>query len=306
MEKFFKSVGNGLTILALSVKNIFTQPIYLLFSLSLSIVTSIYFCILGCLWQRAITQGSRDLFFLFDLTPLKSAESFFVKAPAGQTIIVGIGAFFLVFLATTFIILFHAFGIAHFTMQYLKNKKTSLADVMCFSCHNWLPILKWSALISGVAVTLHILSGFHYALGTTLWVVWGFGTFFALPVIVFERLDVIKTIKKSLLLLRKLCAESVIIAAGLNIVVMAGLFSWAVDFMFNFVASIMHFVWLLVTQLESFRSPDGIAVQEFLLMIMLIFVFWLIYTVMTVVRTALYASTTSGQTLASVTKKLSK
>lgn len=125
--------------------------------------------------------------------------------------LLGYGLVFFYYLVNFFVIVFFNAALIHCAIKVLNGEETSVGDGLSFAFSRIEKILAWSLLSATVGTLLQALQNMGKIgeiVASLIGIAWSILTFFVVPILVYENLGVIESVKQSGLLMKQKWGES--------------------------------------------------------------------------------------------------
>lgn len=278
-----ESMTRGLKIISICFATLFKHPRFFFFPF---VTTSIIFSFIGFLFFVAhITIGMDGLLEFLDLFSKKTPSTPEIEDYI-FLIISGTIINFLFIILSTII----AVATAHITFNILNNRHVNFRESIFHSLKKINIILKWSLLSTVMSILIRNQKKNQFFAVSLLQAIgalaWDVATFFMMPVIAFEQMGLIDSIKQSAHTMRKSFGESATGAIGLGII--------SSLFIFPLPIGIFTIIILQKNLGISHQTQIGLAIGSFLVTLTLLMM--LFNTIKTIFKTAVYSYTHGYQT----------
>lgn len=183
--------------------------------------------------------------------------------------LLGYGLIFLYYLVNFFVIVFFNAALIHCAIKVLNDEETSVGDGLSFAFSRIDKIFAWSLLSATVGTLLQALQNtgkIGEIVASLIGIAWSILTFFVVPILVYENLGVIESVKQSGRLMKQKWGES--LAANVSF----GLF---------------HFLGIIAAALVFYLLTS---VNIILAIIVAVIMILLVSTVITAARTVFVAA----------------
>lgn len=125
--------------------------------------------------------------------------------------LLGYGLVFFYYLVNFFVIVFFNAALIHCALKVLNGEETSVGDGLSFAFSRIEKILAWSLLSATVGTLLQALQNtgkIGEIIASLIGIAWSILTFFVVPILVYENLGVIDSVKQSGRLMKQKWGES--------------------------------------------------------------------------------------------------
>ena len=162
------------------------------------------------------------IFLYFSFVGFTSGEAQLTKSQYDMFMyeLYGLGALFLI--GTTFLGLFFKAGIITCAHMRLNGKDPTFTDGVRNASRNFFKILQWAIVSVAVSVILSFIRGRMGMVGSIISygvrIAWNFVTFLVMPILIFENLGIVDSLKKSGQLLKNTWGENIVGRLSLGLV----------------------------------------------------------------------------------------
>lgn len=143
---------------------------------------------------------------------------------------------FIFYLINYFIIIFFNMGLIHCARLYFAGEEVTLGKGIAFSMSRIKDILAWSVLAATVGLIFKLIEEYFGRVGQLisglLGMVWSIATFFAVPVIAYEKVGPIEALKRSSQIMKEKWGESIGATFSFGIIRILGILLIAVPLFF--------------------------------------------------------------------------
>lgn len=179
---------------------------------------------------------------------------------------------FLFYLISYFIIIFFNAGLMFCARSLLNGEKTSIGEGLSGATKKFANIFTWALISATIGIVLRIIddkaSVFVRILSIPFMIAWNLLTFFVVPVIIFEKINILQAIKESGYIFRKTWKENFVAGFSFSLYFLVfavfGLIPFAIALYFDntvFVGASLVFLAIYLTILATILSSlNGILV----------------------------------------------
>jgi hypothetical protein len=300
MPFFLTRIKNSFIILGLSFKMLFKNPKLFIFPLLTTLITTclITTIILIVYFIIGVNEFNEFLDLIFKKTPDQPKLFSYVIIFSGTFCIYFIGSFIYAFVAT---------ATAHFSFGKFTTNATSILNSIKHSSKRIWLIIKWALLNAAVGTILQSLSKkedskegnissliFPNFLIALAGLTWNLATFFMIPIIAFEDLKLIGSIKNSAKLIKETFGEVVTAEFAFSLINLLILFIFPLGLIILFVFGADYFVTLIAPELK--QSHFVWMASLILTTPIVTFLLSIISTTKIIFKTAVYAYATGNPT----------
>ena len=238
------------------------------------------------LWFPALSSFFTILLFFSFIFPLAFAPGSFEKNPG-----FAVGLLFMYYLSSYFIVIFFNTGLITCAHIRLHGGDPTVKDGIQNAIKHIGKIFAWAVVASTVGVILHHIAeksrGIGRLFASLLGIAWSLLTFFVVPVLIFEKLSVIESIKKSGAIFKKTWGENAL-----------GQFTFGALFLFLTFLGLIPFFFGFFTQTVPLLST-----------ILIVVLYWLLLGILSstlngIFVTALYLYATTGKVPAGYSREV--
>ncbi|MBI2575581.1 hypothetical protein HYV84_00045 [Candidatus Woesearchaeota archaeon] len=238
------------------------------------------------LWFPALSSFFTIILFFSFIFPMAFAPGSFEK---NQGLVAGL--LFLYYLFSYFIVIFFNTGLITCAHIRLHGGDPTVKDGITNAFKHIGKIFAWAVVASTVGVILHHIAEKSRGIGRLfaglLGIAWSLLTFFVVPVLIFEKLSVVESIKKSGAVFKKTWGENVL-----------GQFTFGAFFLFLTLLGLLPFFFAFISQ----TMPP-------LSIILIIILYWVLLGILSstlngIFVTALYLYATTGKVPAGYSKEI--
>lgn len=147
--------------------------------------------------------------------------------------LLGYGLIFLYYLVNFFVIVFFNAALIHCALKVLNDEETSVGDGLSFAFSRIEKIFAWSLLSATVGTLLQALQNtgkIGEIVASLIGIAWSILTFFVVPILVYENLGVIDSVKQSGRLMKQKWGESLAANVSFGLFHFLGIIAAAVVF----------------------------------------------------------------------------